>query len=475
VLDLENLLEVLSGIQRGDIRVVSAETVVPSPVAASLLFDFVAIQMYEDDAPRAERQIQALSLNRELLAQLLDQELLPDLLRPEAIQGVHDEIQHLADGYQARSPEELAVILHDLGDLTTQQVVARCLGEGRAWLLQLAAQGRILEVEVPTGEGAERRWISAEDYWRYRDGFELPDEPPIAIPRDLLEPHRPPGAAWETLLRALARTHGPVTRGEMLARYAFPQKWLDETLQELVDIGHMVAGHLTPGALERQWCDRRVLERIHRRTLSVLRREVQPVELPAYADFLLRWQGVHPAHRRRGDDGLHDTLRQLRGLVAPAALWERDLLPARVADYAPARLDDLVATGDLVWLARGEEASRARLCFLERGEGSLFMAPEAGALDPATLGETARAVHNFIYTEGASYAADIRRTLGMSPAELDAALVELLLAGAITGDRYEMMRRVLGGDWARSQPSRGIVSSLDDDLRAWRAGRRCAA
>jgi ATP-dependent Lhr-like helicase len=471
VLDLEHLMGVLAAIQRGDIRVHTVETVVPSPVAAGLLFDFIAIQMYEDDTPRAERQMQALSLNRELLGDLLDQELLPDLLRPEAISGVEEEIRHLAEGYRARSAEELAVILHDLGDLTTDEIVERCMGEGRAWLLQLAAQGRALEVEVPTAQGAQRRWISAEDYWRYRDGFGLPEQPPIAIPHDLLEPHRTPETARETLLRVLTRTHGPLIREQMLARYAFPEDWLDQTLQEMVDTGHLVAGYLTPGASEKQWCDRRVLERIHRRTLSLLRREVQPVELPAYANFLLRWQGVHPAHRRYGEEALPEVLQSLRGLSIPAVVWERDLLPTRIGDYSPARLDELTSRGDLVWIARGEDPARARAGLFFRGEGGLFMDPETGVVDPARLGEATRAVYEFIYQEGACYADDIRRTLGLSATDLDASLVELLLAGVITGDRYEMMRRVLAGNWARPQTSRGIRSSLDEDLRAWRANR----
>ncbi|MBN1400932.1 MAG: DEAD/DEAH box helicase, partial [Anaerolineae bacterium] len=291
VLDLPHLLDVLEGIRQGDIQVVEAETIIPSPVAEGLLFGHKEQNMYTYDEPVAEQQIQALTFNRELLSQLVDEGLLPGLLRPEAIEGVAAELQHLAEGYGARTPEELAVILRDLGDLTLSEVQARCVGEGRAWLLRLAAQGRVFEIEVPSGQGTQARWIAAEDYWRYRDAFGLPETPPAPLPEELLEPHRATEAALETLLRLLMRTHGPLTRDEMLGRYAFPQGWLDEALGALTESGVLISGRLSPGVEARQWCDRRVLERIHRRTLSLLRREIQPVELPAYADFLTRWQG----------------------------------------------------------------------------------------------------------------------------------------------------------------------------------------
>ena len=383
VLDLEHLMDVLGGIQEGAIRVVEAETLVPSPVAGSLLFDFVMVQMYEGDLPKTERQMQVLALNRELLGQLLEEGALPDLLRPDAVSGVEAELQHLADGYQARSMDELTVVLHELGDLAADEVAARCLGEGRAWLLRLAGEGRAFEVPIPVSCAQERRWIAAEDYRRYRDAFGLPDAPPMPLPEDLLSPRLTPDAAREAQLRVYARTRGPWTRGEIAGRYGFPEGWLDGVLERLVEEGYLAAGYLRPGAREREWCDRRVLERIHRRTLSLLRHEVQPVSVPRYAELLAEWQGVGAA-RRAGRDGLVAVMQQLRGLSAPGIVWERDLLPARVKDYAPSLLDDLCADGDLVWVVEGSgDPRRARVRFLFRGEGALYLEPPDDAANAA--------------------------------------------------------------------------------------------
>ncbi len=472
VLDLEHLVELLAAIQRGEVRVVEVETLVPSPVAASLLFDFIAVQMYEGDLPKAEQRMQALVINRELLSELLDEGTLPDLLRPEAVADVERELQHLAEGYQARTPNELAVVLHELGDLSTDEIVLRSMGEGRAWLLRLAAERQVLEIEVPIDGGNARRWIMAEDYRRYRDAFGLPEQPPVPLPEEMLEPHLGRNEACKALLRLLAHTHGPMTIGQIRARYAFPAPWLEHALDEMVEAGSMVRGHLTSGETQPQWCDRRVLERIHRRTLKLLRQEVQPVELPDYADFVARWQGVHPSHRRRAHDGLRITLQQLRGLAAPALLWERDLLPARVSGYRPSQLDELCSEGEVVWAAVGEgDARRARVRFFFRGEGNIFLDPMGESERVPGITEAAEKVLDFIKREGACYASDIQRGVGLSAAELDAALIDLILAGLVTNDRYEALRRILSGEIAQPEPRRGLASSLDTELSAWRASR----
>ena len=240
--------------------------------------------------------------------------------------------------------------MHELGDLTADGVAARCLERG-AWLQRLAADGRAFEVPIPVPGGQERRWIAAEDYLRYRDAFALPDEPPMPLPEELLATRLTPDAAREAQLRIWARTRGPWTRATLAARYAFPEGGLDDALERLVEEGLLATGSLRPGAREREWCDRRVLERIHRRTLSLLRREVQPVSVPRYAEFLAAWQGVGAPHRA-GKEGLVAVMQQLRGLAVPGMVWERDLLLARVTDYRPALLDDLCVDGDLVWWPR---------------------------------------------------------------------------------------------------------------------------
>ena len=465
VLDLEHLVDVLQGIQNGDIRLVVAETLVPSPVANSLLTEYMSEAMYEWDTPRAERQMKALSLNRELLSQLLEEGVLPELLKPEALSAVEAELQHTAEGYRARSIEELSVILSDLGDLLGDEVAARCEGGGTGWLLELAAQGRALQIALPGGQG-ERRWIAAEQYKRYRDAFGLSDDPPVAIPKELLEPHRPE-AAQETVLRALMRTHGPLTREAILARYSFDGAKLDKTLSALRGSGHLVTGKLTPGATVGEWCDRRVLERIHRRTLSMLRREVQPVSLAAFADYCLRWSGLHPAHRFAGDAACDQALELLEGVSAPHEVWTRDLLRLRV----DARQSlDLRGLGEVwAWSAFGKEARQAKQRVFQRGSGALFLDRAALIEAREALGETAEALLSGL-GGGAMYLADLRALPDIESEQVPAALVALLLAGLGTNDRFDALAWIVTLGWGKP-PSQGISSSLDRDLAEWREGR----
>ena len=470
VLDLPHLVEVLEGIQTGGIRIVEAETLSPSPVASSLLFDFLEVEMYESELPKAERQMQTLLLNRELLGELLEEGMLPDLLRPEALAAVERELQHLAEGYRARTAEELIVVLHELGDLSTEEAQARSLGDASAWLARLAGDSRAFEVEIPTSSGFMPRWVAAEGYRLYRDAFGLANEPPAPLPAELLEPRLGPGPAREALLRTLMRTHGPLTVKAILTRYDLPREWLEGVLRHMLEAGQLVSGRLSPGVSEREWCDRRALERIHRRTLTILRHEIRPVDLPAYADFMVRWQGLHPVQRRKELTGLTAVTQQLRGLPAPAALWERDLLPTRLSDFRPAQLDALFAQGELVWVASGSgDARRARLQFFFRGEGSCFLNTEPSEAALEALSQPARDVRAWLQGEGASFSSDLQRGLGLGAAELDSALVELMLAGLVTNDRFEAVREILAGDVGQAEGKRGLQSSLDADLEAWRA------
>ncbi|MGQ9683675.1 MAG: DEAD/DEAH box helicase, partial [Anaerolineae bacterium] len=176
VLDLEHLLELLSSIQRGDVRVVPVERATPSPIAAGLLYQFTAIYMYEWDAPKAERQLHALSVDRDLLQELVQETGLADLLRPQALQEMEASLQRTSADRRARSPEELLAILAELGDLDTSELLARSGPEGPACLETLAARSRIVERAIPTSRGPVRRWILAEEADLY-DGVFGPTSP----------------------------------------------------------------------------------------------------------------------------------------------------------------------------------------------------------------------------------------------------------------------------------------------------------
>ncbi len=450
VFDLPHLEEILARIQSGDIRIVPIETIVPSPVAAGLLFNFVSVYMYEWDAPKAEKQLQQLSLRREVLEDLLQGVELRDLLKPEAIAEVEQRAQHNAPGYHARSAEELALILRDLGDLTTEEIAARCAGDGTTWLAQLAAQNRIAEISIPTRRGITTRWVPAELGNEYRAAF--------GVAKSFAEFAQ----AADRILRRLLLNSATLTRDAILERYAFPESWLDETLAKLVASREIIKGFFTqpPNDLTTQppdeYCDARNLEQIHRRTLTLLRKEIQPVPIFLYADFLARWQ--HLQTRVTGADGLRRVMEQLRGIALPASTWERDVLPARLADFDAADLNALCQSGDLVWVAQ-----RNRVRFFFRGEGALFLAAEK----ESELSADARKIYDYLKSEGASFTADLQVIAGKS--SLQHAFADLVAAGLVTNDTLDAMRAVV--ETARVETTRRVVSTaLESDLAARLAG-----
>lgn len=454
VLDLAHTEEVLRAIQAGDIQVVTVETLVPSPVAASLLFDFVAQYMYEWDLPKAERQMQALLLGRDVLAQLLDDDSLPDLLRPEAVRAVDDQLQHRADGTRARTPDELTTLFLALGDLSAAEAAERSDGDGAAWLHQLAAAGRL----VPLPGALAARYVLPEQVTLYLAAF------------NPASPEQDADDARRAILRRTLSTHGPLPLPALLARYPWPAGWLDAALIALVDSGEVVVGDITPEGGERpEVCDRRNLERIHRATLGLLRAEVEPVPLAAYADFLARWQHLHPAERLAGPGSLTRVLQQLRGAPLPGVTWERDVLPLRLAEFHPDELEALCQGGDLVWVGSGgRDPRRLQVRFLFRGEGHLFLPSAAAEPD---LSPSAAAVLAFLKTEGACFLADLQDGTDLRGEALNAALVELVAAGLVTNDSLQALRQVLAWSDDSATATRRPLTALEAELAAWREAR----
>lgn len=271
--------------------------------------------------------------------------------------------------------------------------------------------------------------------------------------------------ARQALLRRLLATRGPLTIEEIRARYDFPAEWLERTLAAWAEARQVAHGRLRPGGAE-EWCDRANLEQARRRTLALLRREIEPVPIARYIDFLARWQHVHPQHRLPAASGLRRALQQLRAFPAPALLWTRDLLPARVEGFQAAHLDALCQAGEVVWVGSGrggERPSHLRARFLFRGEGSLYLA-EAEA---AQVGEAAGRVLAFLRAEGACFTTDLERGTGLRGDALAQALIELVAAGLVTNDSLRALHELV-----RFRPTAAPrpLSSLEAQLAALRGG-----
>ncbi len=363
VFDLPALIEVLRGVSSRRIRVSRVETPQASPFASSLLFDYIASYMYEGDAPLAERRASALALDRELLAELLGSEELRELVDPDALDQLELELQRLVPERHARSADAVHDLLREVGDLTTDEVAARLDraaaaaattatgaqdGDGArraaavAWLGELERARRAYRVTV----AGEARWAAAEDAARFRDALGVPV--PAGFPDAFSQPVARPTV---DLVARHARTHGPFRTPDVAARLGLPRDAVELALKELETESRVVTGEFRPGGSGREWIDAEVLRRLRRRSLAVLRREVEPVEPAALVRFLPAWQGV--GSRLRGVDRTLEAVEQLQGAPVPASVLERDVLAVRVRDYNPAALDELTAAGEVVWAGRG--------------------------------------------------------------------------------------------------------------------------
>jgi ATP-dependent Lhr-like helicase len=443
VFDVPALREVMTDLRSRRTRLVAVDTEHASPFAQSLLFRWVGVYMYEGDAPLAERRAAALTLDRDLLRELLGSEELRELLDPRALDEVELELQRLGDGRGARSADHLHDLLRTLGDLTSREISARVEGaDPRALVERLLADGRAVRLRV----SGEDRIVAVEDAARLRDalGVSLPMGLPGAFTGETDRP-------LEGLVRRYARTHGPFVTSDVAARLGASVERVQEALTSLEAADLVVRGEFRPGGSGREWCDPDVLRRLRRRSLALLRREVEPVDAAALARFLPAWQGAD--RPRGGVDALADAVARLQGASVPASILETDVLPARVRGYRPADLDALVAGGDVAWVGTGPLGSDdGRVTLVSRSDAPALL-PHAVAEPPA--GELHDALRAHLAARGASFWPELVAAAGTADERLLlAALWDLVWSGEVTNDTLAPLRAFVRGASAKIRTSR---------------------
>jgi ATP-dependent Lhr-like helicase len=288
----------------------------------------------------------------------------------------------------------------------------------------------VIEVAI----GGVTRWAAVEDASRLRDAMGIPAPP--GVPHVFLEPVADP---LGDVVGRYARTHGPFTAGDVAESLAIPVAIVETVLEKLAQAGRVDVGAFRPGGQGREWVDRDVLRRLKRRSLSVLRRQIEPVGPASLASFSVAWQGVRedpPA----GMSALTDALARLTGSVLPASVIERDVLAARVAD-PEAMLDRLLIDGELVWIGHGSLGpSDGRLALYPRSSvGVLWRGPQE--VPPAA---EAQAILEYLDSRGASFFRDIyNATGGGDPAEVLEHLWDLVWSGHVTNDTLAPVRAFL--------------------------------
>jgi ATP-dependent Lhr-like helicase len=456
-MDADGLERVLAGIERGEIRVIARDLTEPSPLALEILG--ARPYAFLDDAPLEERRTQAVMARR-----WLDAETAADLgkLDPEAIERVRAEVWP-----EARSADELADALGTLAFLTAEEIDAT--PQWRGFAAELAGARRATRLAL----GPRSVYVAAERLPEFDAVFpRATRSPEIEPPAEYRKPW-----ARETALVEIVRDRlqglGPVTAPGLAAPLALAAAEIEAALAKLEAEGSVMRGRFSPDATALEWCERRLLARIHRYTVNRLRAEIEPVEPRDFLRFLFRWQRVAPEARVEGADAVAAIVSQLEGFEAPAAAWETEILPARVNEYDPAWLDELSLAGRVVWIrlaaprSNGDRApSPVRttpIALLARRNLAVWTAL-ADAGDGPTPTPRAREVADFIGAHGASFFDEIVAGTGLLRTQVEEALGELTALGVVNADSFGGLRALLvPGDRRRGWTGRG--SSPGDHKR----------
>jgi ATP-dependent Lhr-like helicase len=441
-MDIAGLVRLLERVESDTTQVVCRESTTPSPLAQEILG--ARPYAFLDDAPAEERRTLAVQSRR-----YLDATQASDVgrLDPAAIERVRREAWP-----DASNPDELADALTLLGFVTEREGAGDTGGRGgsdwRALFAVLSAEGRATTFRTAAGGVL---WVGAERLAEVMAA--LPD----GVPGDTAAVLATDVDGRDAALREIGRSRleglGPVTADALAQPMGLDARAVAPSLLALEQEGAVMRGAFTaPGASE--WCERRLLARIHRYTLKRLRSEIEPVPLPVFQRFLFRWQGLG-ADRREGRDALAGVLSDLAGLVLPAAVWERDVLPARVADFGPDRMDELSAAGSFVWWrpspsvsaqpGRASTVAASGIGIVPRGELAHWrlLAGSGRRRDPPPLSSPAGRVLEALARHGALFFADLVQATGLLRVQVEDALGELVAHGRVTADRFNGLRLLL--------------------------------
>jgi ATP-dependent Lhr-like helicase len=417
-LDLPRLVQLLSDLRDGRVRVATKRLETPSPFASELLFAFTASRMYQyDDVESGPGKMPQID------GQLLDQLLNPKqpLLDERAVAQVERRLRGV--GQPPRNPAEMAEWLRRLGDLSPDELE----GPMAEFLTQLEGEGRAARLQL-TGVRQSERWVLDEMLPEYQQAFGQAEATGEARQR-----------AAEAILIRFLETHALVGLRDVLERYPFDEEWARRKLEEWARGGRIVRLGREEQPQTLQWSAPANLDQIQRSTLAVRRNEVVSCPPAQFADFLTRWQGLHPDAQRGTAEGLAEVLVMLQGVALPAPLWEQTVLPGRVRGFQPRWLDEAVASGQWAFVGRQENNATPRLAFWNREQLLHWPPPEAAAA--LQLDQAGEQVLQLLQQQGALFVSDLAGRTGLTPGVVRSRLWSLLRQGVATNDRFDVIRR----------------------------------
>ncbi len=448
-MDLDGLGEIMDRIERGEIQFHARDTTEPSPFAHEMINS--PVYSFLDDAPLEERRARSVVLRRSLPKSGRDL----GILDPDAIELVVDEAQP-----QPRDAEEV----HD-ALLSLVAVRPAYAPEWRAWFDELVAQRRAAVVDTADGDGL---WFAAESLPLIQQLYPgATVRPEVRLP-EALRREVDEDAAKLAIIRGHMEILGPTTVRELADRTALDPGAIASALAHLENEGGVVIrGHFRVSAEDEEWCDRRLLARIHRYTLDRLRSEIEPVTAQDLMRFLLRWQHLAPGAQLEGKRGLLEAVTQLQGYDIPAVAWERHILPSRVAAYKGAWLDELCIAGDVSWarLAGRKEngriasaSSATPVSLARRGDLPWLVAGVRwNATTPASASEgsapargAGAEIYELLASRGALFYDDIVVATRRLPTDVERGLWDLVARGLATADGFQALRSLMASTKKRS-------------------------
>ena len=474
-MDVGSLESVLKAMKAGDMNMHARDLREPSPMAEEILN--ARPYAFLDDAPLEERRTNAVRNRR-----WLDPAVAGDLgrLDPEAIDTVRGDAWP-----EVRSPDELHDALVLAGYVTEEE--GRKGDEYGGWSDYYAVLEGDRRAATLVTESGRRLWTPLERRIHFEQvhprglfepAEEIPDEvrgnleknfhaaarkarpggPADASNTDAsaTEEHATEEAALVELIRGRLETLGPVTSADLAGSIDLPVGKIEQALTALEREGFVFRGQFSPDADALEWCERRLLARIHRFTITKLRREIQPVSPADFMRFLFTWHHLAPDTRLKGADAVKAVLRMLEGVEAPAAAWESEILPSRVADYDYTWLDNLCLSGKYAWgrlrphRSSGENGKTAGpirstpIAIVDRMNRSLWMSLSGVTGDEdLPLSTYAKTVLDLMTRQGAVFFDDIVAQSGILRTHAEEAVAELVSAGMATSDSFAGLRALL--------------------------------
>ena len=435
VFDLPILKKVIQHLNAGRIRIRFAQPSCPSPMAANIMFKFVATYLYELDKTRQPRNVAGSS---QFLTEILDHAQIPAVVTPGLIRQAEMRWQHLAPEHKATSAEDLFDIIEKLGPMDVSQLAKRSRQDPKPWIAELASSRRIENIASKENDPGTEYWtVSSTEQQTH-----------LA--------HKAPGNR-RRILRYLS-SRGPVDADRIQTDLKLSPSSVDKALQTLYRQKKVVHGQLTMGLDKTQWCDRQNFMQLYRMAIAWRRSVQAPATRKTFNRFLFEWHRIN-----KPEQSLMECFQRYRGLRFPLQFFERNVLFSRFHQpgqamwtEALAEIEGLISNGEIIVLSsKDNDTARRYLQFRLRGDGSIFSDPDTLCAALENVSTAAKTAFDFLNENGASYVRDVEMGTGLSRLQLQGALRELADQGLASCENYESFLMVLqsadGGDPIQTQ------------------------